>query len=374
MDNNPKNVMFPHTEAKLKFFGEYIKRYLRIIIRSKYYSRINLFDLFCGTGIYKNGKEGSPIIAFEIIKNLKDELLKYTTEISMYVNDSDTRKVDNVKKIIESLNNENICNVEYHNDEFIDTLPQVLGKLNCYKYSTKNLLFIDPYGYKDIHKNHIEYLLENGKTEIVLFIPISHMHRFQGIAIKDYNNPKYIKLRDFIHEFFPSDHPIRIGKVSVKKFIRYIKDSLSYSNKYYTSSYFIQRDNSNFNALFFITPNIFGLEKIIEVKWELDPIDGSGFRKNLDSNQYQLDGFFDFKFANDIENLIKRGNIDNSELYRYTLINNYLPKHTNKVLKALQSENKINVFDIELNKEARKNSFYINYENYQKKKININFN
>jgi hypothetical protein len=49
-----------------------------------------------------------------------------------------------------------------------------------------------------------------------------------------------------------------------------------------------------------------------------------------------------------------------------TLVLEFLPKHTNEVLRQLQDSDKIIVTDCKTQQLARKNSFYVNWENYQK--------
>ncbi len=60
--------ILPHSEAKLDLFQKYLFRYLTILGNARGISKINIYDLFCGTGIYEDGKHGSPIIAFNLIK------------------------------------------------------------------------------------------------------------------------------------------------------------------------------------------------------------------------------------------------------------------------------------------------------------------
>jgi three-Cys-motif partner protein len=52
-------------------------------------------------------------------------------------------------------------------------------KLEIRKYGNeKGIIFIDPYGYKEINILDIKDLLKTKKTEILLFLPISFMYRF----------------------------------------------------------------------------------------------------------------------------------------------------------------------------------------------------
>ena len=67
-----KTHILPHTRAKLELYEKYLNRYLAILSRSQWISKINIYDIFCGTGIYKDGKAGSPIIAFNLIEKNRE--------------------------------------------------------------------------------------------------------------------------------------------------------------------------------------------------------------------------------------------------------------------------------------------------------------
>src|SRR5204863_9123033 len=77
---------------------------------------------------------------------------------------------------------------------------------------------------------------------------------------------------------FPVDHPIRKETVGALEYIKFVKEALKF-DQYYSTSYSIERDESNYYALFFISPSIYGFEKILEVKWQLDEDSGGGFRQ-----------------------------------------------------------------------------------------------
>ena len=62
---NVKTTLQEHSRAKVEFYTTYLKRYLRIVNRVSFISQINIYDVFCGMGIYEDGGKGSPIAAFE---------------------------------------------------------------------------------------------------------------------------------------------------------------------------------------------------------------------------------------------------------------------------------------------------------------------
>ncbi len=192
------------------------------------------------------------------------------------------------------------------------------------------------------------------------------MHRFKGIAIKDFSNTKYQKLREFMFEFFPDDHPLRKEEeIDIHTFIYYLKEAFSFDNKYFTTSYYIQRDKANFNALFFISSIIYGMEKILEVKWELDNLTGKGYSIGQDclNNQILLPGFQDNQFEKELKTFLENNlNVSNMDLYEFTILNEHLPTHTNKLLKKWQNEKVLSIYDTQENKPALKNSTYIHYK------------
>lgn len=369
-NTNVKNTLQIHSQAKVEFYKAYIKRYLRILNLASYINNINIYDVLCGMGIYEDGGKGSPIVAFDAIKELSNE--QSLKNISLVVNDKNVKRIDVIKNYIDCQNDQ-ICNMRYFNKDVDEMFKIVVGEINSFKSDTRNLIFIDPYGYKRIRKETIYALMKSKKTEIILFLPISHMHRFTQAAVNDDITKQYKPLRDFVFSFFDENHIIRTDKTSVLDYINYIKVALRFNDEFFTSSYFIERDAVNKFALFFISFHRYGYEKILEVKWLLDDDYGNGFRRP------QEPGLFDefekeesqLRTKEIVKKLIWNALITpktNKELYLLLLNNEFLPTHGTRVLKELQCEERIEVFDIEKNKVARKGSFYIGWNYFNNNK------
>lgn len=379
-----QKVMLTHSQAKLDFYKDYLKRYIPILRLAKFTTSINIFDVFCGTGIYENGAKGSPILAFEAIKKSSDNISGSNTQltpINLFINDLETNKVEQVKEYLQN-KTENICKLEFHNKDAVEFLSDINQKIKTQTSKDRNLILIDPYGYKNIKKEYIEQLISNKRnTEIILFLPISQIYRFTGKVLSDEDH-NVQSLKDFIQSFFPDkNHPIYNNQLSDEKgLIEFIRSALTFDDKFFATSYFIQRDNKNhFYALFFITPSIYGLEKILEVKWSLNEEHGEGFeqpklqrslfedqeKENAKQEQYRKleQILLNYIFANK--------SVNNNQIYELTLRNMYLKKHTNKILRNLQKDEKIIVTDIQTQKDARKNSFYLGYDYFKKNTIKI---
>jgi len=359
-----KENVFEHSRAKLEFYKNYLAQYLVVLLNDPYTHTINIYDIFCGIGIYEDGNEGSPIIA---IKNIETLLKEYPSKnINLTINDKDKSKIGFVTKYIEE-NHKNSCDVNSYNLDAIEMLKIVNQQIHLSKKGVKNLVFIDPYGYKEIYKKDILNIMNSENSEIIIFLPISQMYRFSKIALTDKENKSYQPLRRFIEEFFQKNHSIHNKTyVNQLEYINDIKEALSFENRYYSASYHIHKEKKDYYALFFITNHIYGLEKILDIKWKLDDLCGKGFKKTT-----QQFGLFDEEFKSEKKDdcfshfklqlkIFLKEFKTNVDLYKFTLKMGFRPTHTVEILKTEEL-----IFD----REVRKNSFYINYKNYKEKNI-----
>ncbi len=360
--------MLIHSEAKVEFFKKYLERYLRVLYLAPTINEINVFDVFCGTGIYDNGKKGSPIVAFDAIKELRDEY-GFDKRINLIVNDSKEIKVSVVRDYIDN-NNKNYCGVGYHNQSAEWMFEEVIKQISKQDKNTRNLVFIDPYGYKEIKKATLQSLLDNERTEIILFLPISQMQRFTATALES-EVESYKPLKNFVDSFFEENHPIRKNRVNAIEYIDYLKDKLRFG-KYFSTSYYIERDESSFFGLFFVSPHIFGFQKILEVKWALDEDSGRGFRQPETQSSLFAEQSKELAHNDNYERLEKilkeslRTPKNNWELYEIILKNEFLPKHANEIFTKWQDAIKnFSIIEISTGKPARKKGFYANWENYK---------
>lgn len=331
-------------------------------------------------GIYEDGGKGSPVVAYDTIKGIYDaHQITNNTEITLTVNDISSERINRVCEYINS-HKHSYCSVRPFNLDVGQLFEKILPEIGSTPIDTRNLIFIDPYGYKDIKKELLINLMNNGRTEVILFLPISHMQRFTNAAIQDEDSiTQYEPLRHFVYSFFPEEHhPIRQNTVKVKDYIQYIADALKFGNQHFATSYYIERDKANYFALFFMSSNIFGFEKILETKWKLDEEHGGGFKLpeatgNLFAEEFALEAKTENarKLKGILETALKRPQT-NKDIYELVVRNEFLPKHANEVLKELQNSNsKFKVTNYLTGKDARKNAFYLSYKQYNSEPVVI---
>lgn len=379
---NSQNTMLAHSRAKIEFYEKYLERYLPIMSFAKYVNTIYIYDVFCGRGVYENGGEGSPVRALKAIVETKKKHPS-DTRFFLRLNDYYQNNIETVKQYIaqEIPDYKQYCDVQFASVDAEGLLDSIAYRLASTQTNERNLLFIDPYGYKTIHKDTLEKLMRNGKTEIILFLPVSFMHRFKDYAFDSEASESVAPLRKFTEDFFPEGHPMRNGdeEMNVHDYIDYLKEAFSYGDKYYTASYQIEREKGKYFALFFMTSNLLGFEKILEVKWKLDEEDGNGFVL-AKASPYVQPSLFEDVFAEEKRQQhskkLRKYIIDflqtprsNGEMYEFVMRRGYMKTHATGILKHLQEEGRLEVVEIETGRSKKKGIFYLNYEGVNSPKV-----
>jgi three-Cys-motif partner protein len=378
-----KENVYPHSQAKLDLYKNYLLNYLKVLSFTPYCSKINLFDIYCGMGVYKDGNIGSPLITNNCIRETNDVVRKIgkpIKPITVTINDFEKEKIENVKGIIEENKNEN-CTYSYFNENADEMLDIASNMVNAFKNSERNLVFIDPYGYSDINSLKIYNLIKNEHTEIILFLPVMQMYRFADIALSDYERSCYENLRKFIFSFFPETHRIHNEKIDgVFEFIHEVKRALSFNNNFYTCSHYIERGKNNYYALFFITSNMYGLDKMVEAKWKLDPIKGKGFSQKKPATLFDEE-FQEHDVNREIEllktliidYLMEKKMLSNNDIYELALINEFRQTHAKLVLDDLIKNKKIEACNSKGETQIGIVGYYLDYTHFKNKENKIYF-
>lgn len=357
-----KTNLLNHSEAKVRLLGEYLKRYLNIISNDGFTEKINIYDLFCGQGIYDNDGEGSPIVALRQIKetyySVIDKKPNKQPKINCLFNDIDKDKISILGNVIKSksLHYESFGNLELTSNDYKDEIQRLKALFKTFK-NEKAFVFIDPYGYKEVKAEHIKGLIDcNKKSEVLLWLPIQFMYRFA-----DGGTPEV--LQNFINELNLKNEVEKTN--NVWEFISALKSGFQnyLGTNFFVDNFSLKKEENTVFCLYFFTSHIRGFEKMLEAKWEIDTEQGRGWE--FTGNHPSL--FFEHKtnqLEEKLKSFIKSKRCSNGDIYEFTLRQGYLPKHTNEIFKEWQ---KNNVFEVTLanNDIARKGAFYTTYDNYR---------
>lgn len=337
-----KKNLYEHSATKVALLEKYLTIYLNVLQRASFIDKIFLFDLFAGEGVYENGGKGSSIVMLESIKNHHFSNDKNSKPISVVLNDIgkseievDKLKIERVQELASKIYIPQNCEVKYLKEDYSELIKKVALRASNLKNSERCLIFIDPWGYKEIMPNDLKLLLENGKTEIILFLPIYFMSRFANKATKtnDEDYPGGRALRIFLEGLYGNLENVP-HIASQKHFIIEIQDKLKeYLGMKYIDNFKIERDGNQWFAIFFFTSSEKGFHKMLEAKWAIDK--HSGGEHKLGSNLV-IDLFDEVHLSNYDKKIIalleSSKQVTNQDLFSIGLENNFLPKHTKKVL------------------------------------------
>ena len=370
---NAKSVMLPHSRAKVEFYQKYLELYLIILSAAGFAREINIYDVFCGRGIYDDGGVGSAIRAYKTILKVRKEHPS-DTRIILHLNDKNASFIKNIKEYIDTHfgNVPAPCQVVYTHRDAIDLLKEINANslMSLPRQGVVNFFFIDPYGYKGITRDVLYNIMSRGSSEILLFLPVSFMHRFTHYAFNKKANQGAHALRKMIDSFFPPNHPIRSDEpMNIDDYIDNLTEAFGNQCLCYTASYSIERGKGNKFALFFFSHNAKGFENILNIKRNL--VDAYGFGYHLAEGEQDLlrDHFKEVQIEKQnnecrtwLTNWLAGYARTNSAIYMDSLRRGYLPQQVNEVLRELQDNGQLFIFDLKENKELKKkNKFNIKY-------------
>ena len=357
--------LLEHSKAKVKLYSDYLAIYLNILSRVSSVKSIYLFDLLCGEGLYNNNEKGSPLACLDTVVKHCTANEGHCPNINIVFNDNGKSKIEpgiskiqRLTKIIEGYDVPEYVHIEFYELDFQEIILKSFQKAEMATQS-KSLFFIDPYGYKKIHPEQIKKILSLKSTEVLLFLLASNMYRFANACLETNfcgSQPLYI----FLTKLFNSS---KIRFQSVDDFIIKCKNQFVHylsSLQIFVDSFSIQRDQSKTYVLYFFTNNCLGFEKMLEAKWKLDEERGHGFRLSRQMDLFS--GVDHSDYPKLIEGFVAENEmVTNGQLYIFGLKNGYLPKHTKKVLKKIESQNRS--FEIISLDGKKPRGYYIQYKN-----------
>jgi three-Cys-motif partner protein len=362
--------LLSHSQAKVRLLSEYLKRYLNIISNDNHTKEIQVYDLFCGEGIYENGGEGSPLLILRQIKDMhftNPANRRLIPPVNCHFNDLDSRKVEKVKAAVaaKSLHYPDFGSIGYSSTDYQSLLDQLVKAFtNLKSQKQKAFVFIDPYQYRHISGSQIAALMASGCVEVLLWLPTQFMYRFAKNGTPE-------ALYDFISELIPdfSDQ----GFDDVWSFIKKIKEGFHslLGESFFVDTFTIQKDPSTVFCLFFFTSHILGFQKMLEAKWDIDTEQGKGW--HYQENQLSfLSQYKTNPLEADLVEFLRTKPRSNVEIYLFTINRGFLPKHTNEVLRNWQNTQRITIAS-PTGTKPRKKAFYIAYEYYKQNQVKVIF-
>ena len=336
-----RTELHAHSRAKVELYEAYLSRYVRILGQLKWLRRLFILDLFCGEGLYDDGNKGSALVGVEVVARIAEEIPDIA-DVELWLNDPKESEVEpgiSVKNRLDRILQEKVIppSVTIFTDsrEFDKVLPVALSHIKTIKES-RSLFFLDPHGYKEWDPRTIRTIMGARGSDLILFVPISHMYRFcNSERIDDFSGFEHLSRT--LHALFGDKLPYQ---ESVDGFIESLRGAFQLylgGSGLFVDTFRIEGQSTNIYALFFFTRHEYGFEKMLEAKWKVDETEGRGFKlasltgdlfAPLELNRDYYSSLRDYILEAD-------GGVDNTDIYRFGLKNLHLPKHSRIVLDQL---------------------------------------
>jgi len=325
------------TAVKIEFYQNYIEVYLIKLLMG--FGKCFIADLFCGAG--KNGdKAGSPLALLNRAEYILTVPQLRDSQIYILFNDKNKNNIQSLEKELKSVKrNENINIFSVQNKIFKNILLEILEQFR-HKVVPKFFL-LDPFTYSDVKIIHLKEIMSLKNTEILLFLPTFHAYRFAG----DEKLKKDHKTRVFVEEF--TDKGI-YDYENIDDFMQSIKNKLRQKLGLDFVRPILLDGGKRKNALFLLTKNQEGMMLMNKIALKMSE-DGKGINIKNFGQRTLLGTSWTSKFKLFSSKLIgeikKRGQMTNIEIIKFTIMEEFLPKHAKDVLKDLKVKGSIKVFN-----------------------------
>lgn len=355
-----------HTHKKIEYVSKYVENYLYVVTRYKNIKNINFIDCMCNAGIYKDGKDGTPISVLRILS--KFAFAHPTIEFNLFLNDKNSRRIDCIKELINNIQDKPLNLKINYSTADVNIYIQNISKFskNISGYGNMSILFVDPYNFGDLkikvmidfaHKYYSEILFNYFSSDYKRNINNPHVRAKQQkiinsmVGINGYN----YKMND--------DDVLKLIQKELKK--NNIKFSFYYPFK-------IGRGNGiELYRILYATPNIVGLKKLKKALWDVFNGKSSYKKENICDGQLSLfsdkqnEEYYLINYLIEARELVL--NHFSSTCVSYETIMEFILENTmlrdgqiiNKLLKPLEKEEKlIRIIPSSVNKSNYKLSNY----------------
>jgi len=334
------------TQIKLYILRKYLQEWLPVFLKrkQKYWKNISLYDMFAGEGKDAEGNVGSPLIMLEELMPYCNAITNENLKLNILFNELDSKRFEQLKqnvnkKRLECMNSEScpvsnrcILNVVIENKEFKQLFSDWFPKME----KTNNLprfMFLDQFGIKQITEDIFKQLVSLQRTDFIFFISSSFANRFA-------EQPEFKAYLNLSRQSFDPAKPHHCHRIV----FNYYKQLIPKSTEYYLAPFSIKK-GSNIYGLIFGTNHLLGIEKFLNICWNINRNTGDANydidNENINPNEPALFPGYDisnklYVLKNELKDkIIHMEIVTNVEAYRYTFDMGCLPKHTNEVFREL---------------------------------------
>ncbi|NCD41389.1 MAG: three-Cys-motif partner protein TcmP [Bacteroidia bacterium] len=213
------------TLDKLTLYYEYVRAWLPVFFNQEHINAIQICDLFAGPGCDAEGTPGSPMLAYEAIKEFSVQN-HHQIPVTLHLNEYASEKYKQLQQWRNEVENIPHVAIELNNADFEKAFEPV--KSVCRNSKIATLLFLDQNGVKFLTPNVFEFLVNCPTTDFIFFISSAIMNRFGDESeIKDClmlteDEKKQMTgknvhriVADAYRRYIPKDKPYYLGHFSI---------------------------------------------------------------------------------------------------------------------------------------------------------------
>ncbi len=277
----------PHSAAKLKILGAYLRAWFPILGHSPKFDRVIYIDGFAGPGRYKKGEDGSPIIALKAALGAVDGRIQKPFEFHFV--ERKHRVAAALQANIDDLRSRRIwpqnLQVYVHSQQtFQEAYEQHIRPRLQANPRAPAFALVDPFGWTGIPMKVLSELMKRQSTEILVNFMFEEINRFINHPDQGPNFDELFSCQDWRNaatmsgsarkEFIVNLYRDRLRRSAGAQFVR----SFEMRNQRNATDYF----------LYFASNNRLGLSRMKEAMWKVDPGGGVVFSVATDVDQTVL--------------------------------------------------------------------------------------
>ncbi len=247
--------------------------------------KLLLLDGFAGPGRYATGEPGSPLIMLDaLLSHRARPSLDGVQFIYLFI-EHDQRRVNHLQQEVAQLG-ELPANVTVHiaHGEFETTFGALVDQAtDDGKVLVPTFAFIDPFGYSTASMSLTGRLLAFQRCEVLVFLPLTHVHRFVSRDGQDRALTSLFGCEDW-------RQAIELQGLDRQAFLLglFERQLAANPNVAHVRSFQLRTQDGNDYRLVFGVGHDKGLDLAKDAMWKVDPVAGTSFAATTDSGQEVL--------------------------------------------------------------------------------------
>lgn len=279
-----------HTAAKHRVLRAYLDGWIPVMAQQVQAftirpPRLLLVDGFAGPGRYATGEEGSPLIVLDaLLSHSAFPRLSGVQFIYLFI-EHDTRRVEHLRREVAGLGSlPGNVTVHIEHGEFETTFGALIEQTTDHgKVLVPTFAFIDPFGYSTASMSLTGRLLAFPRCEVLIFLPLSFVHRFVGREGQDAALTSLFGCEDWRQAPDLQGGERRAFLLSL--FERQLAANPSVAH---VRSFQLRTHDGNDYRLVFGVGHVKGLDLAKDAMWKVDPVAGTSYVATTESGQEVL--------------------------------------------------------------------------------------